>query len=360
MNRWVVLGAVLSGLGVAYAWAFRNLPGERWQVLAALPREKLPDGSWSGLNLTFYGVISATSCAAATAIFLLLAGMVGIPVWSAMAYAAMLVAAGLVASRAFNRLIAGNGSGFTVGGGAFAVIVMAPAVALLFSRAGTGLLPEHAGMMPLLAGLAVAYAFGEGSGRLACISFGCCYGKRADRAPAWLAPFVARWSFVFTGQTKKACYEGGAEGVPLVPVQGMAAVILTAAAAAGAALFMAGFCKAAFLAAFLPTQVWRVVSETIRDDERKTGNWRAYQAMAGFGALFGLVVVLVATPGSVVPDAGAGLRALLNPGVLLAIQAMWVVVFLMMGTSTVTGSRVDLFVRNRLVGPAPRTGWSGE
>jgi hypothetical protein len=34
---------------------------------------------------------------------------------------------------------------------------------------------------PALAAMPVAYAYGEGLGRLACISFGCCYGKSLDQ-----------------------------------------------------------------------------------------------------------------------------------------------------------------------------------
>ena len=37
------------------AWGFKALPSERWQILAAVPRRRHPDGAWQGENLTFYG-----------------------------------------------------------------------------------------------------------------------------------------------------------------------------------------------------------------------------------------------------------------------------------------------------------------
>ena len=36
-------------------------------------------------------------------------------------------------------------------------------------------------MQIVLAALAIGYILGEGLGRLACLSFGCCYGKPLDQ-----------------------------------------------------------------------------------------------------------------------------------------------------------------------------------
>ena len=36
----------------------RNLLRERWQMIAAVPLVKSADGSWRGLNLTYYGFFS--------------------------------------------------------------------------------------------------------------------------------------------------------------------------------------------------------------------------------------------------------------------------------------------------------------
>jgi hypothetical protein len=49
----------------------------------------------------------------------------------------------------------------------------------------------------------IAYAFGEGLGRLACISFGCCYGVALPEAHPLLRHMFDRWHFVFSGSMKK-------------------------------------------------------------------------------------------------------------------------------------------------------------
>ena len=54
------VATVAVGLLALLSWGVRTLPGERWQMLAAVPVAKAPDGSWRGVNLTFYGFFSAT------------------------------------------------------------------------------------------------------------------------------------------------------------------------------------------------------------------------------------------------------------------------------------------------------------
>jgi len=58
LNVLFVTGLALA-LAVLIVWGVRTLPAERWQMLAAIPLAKAPDGTWRGLNLTFYGLFSA-------------------------------------------------------------------------------------------------------------------------------------------------------------------------------------------------------------------------------------------------------------------------------------------------------------
>jgi hypothetical protein len=345
MTPWITGVATALAFAVLYVWAFRNLPLERWQIIASVPRKKMPDGSWTGLNLTFYGFFSATACVAGIALFLVLLGMIGVPVVGGFVFGAAIVAVGVIFSSLVNRWTAGNRFGFTVCGGAFVAILAAPFLILMMQHFG-GLLPSSVGMLPVLAALVTAYAFGEGLGRLACISFGCCYGRRADRLPGWLEPLFRRWRFVFIGSAKKAAYEGRAEGLPLVPVQGMTVVLFTLATLVSVAFFVAGAYRTAFMVSLLTTQLWRVVSEWLRGDERENGRWRSYQVMAVAAATYGVLVGVVVEAGpAVAVDTLGGIRVLWNPGVLIALQIVWVAVFLRMGVSAVTGSRVSFFVR---------------
>jgi hypothetical protein len=68
-------GFVISlaiGLGWFFAWAFRALPGDGWQMLAATPVKKDESGQWQGLNLTYYGFFTACSNTLGALILLLL------------------------------------------------------------------------------------------------------------------------------------------------------------------------------------------------------------------------------------------------------------------------------------------------
>ncbi len=64
----------LAGLGCTHA--SRRDAGRCWRPC---PIAKAADGSWRGLNLTFYGFFSATGTTFGFAIMLLLLASVGIP-----------------------------------------------------------------------------------------------------------------------------------------------------------------------------------------------------------------------------------------------------------------------------------------
>ena len=61
-------------------------------------------------------------------------------------------------------------------------------------------------MLETMGAIFIAYAFGEGIGRLACISFGCCYGKPLSECNPLIERIFQRWNFAFQGKTKKIAY----------------------------------------------------------------------------------------------------------------------------------------------------------
>lgn len=346
MSAAVVIGIQALGLAILFGWAFRHLPRERWQILAAFPRERGPDGGWRGVNLTYYGVFNALGVGAGVAVALFLPGTVGLP----LAYLAGCVLAFLTvvlpASRLLNRLVEGNWHGFTVGGGCFAGLVAGPWVIWCVSHL---VLPpaEAASAAPhVLGALAPAYALGEGIGRLACISFGCCYGRPLTDCPAWLRALFGRWSFVFEGGLKKASYAHGYEGRRLIPVQALTAMISGLAGLASMAIFLFGRPVAAFVLAIVATQAWRFVSEFLRADYRGAGRISAYQWMALAGAFYTVLLGLLWPPvPRAVPDVARGLALLWTPGAILLIQASAIFVFVRMGVSTVTTSHITMDLR---------------
>jgi hypothetical protein len=200
-------------------------------------------------------------------------------------------------------------------------------------------------VVPTLAALSIAYAFGEGMGRLACISFGCCYGKALSQSHPVIRKLFARHSFTFLGKTKKIAYASGLDGEKVIPIQAVTSVLYVATGLAGAFLYLSSRYTAAFVLATVVTQGWRSLSETLRADYRGEGRISAYQVMALIGIIYSLVIpaLFPAVPASP-PDLSAGLKILWSPGTLLFLQALWIAMFLYTGRSMVTGSTLSLYV----------------
>jgi hypothetical protein len=356
MSAALVIVVLSLGLAALFAWAFRHLPGERWQILATLPREREPDGAWRGTNLTYYGLFNALAMALAVAVAIFLPGTVGLPLGYLTGCVLAFLAVVLPASKLVNRVVEGHWHGFTVGGGCFVGMVAGPWVIWGVSRL---VLPsaEAASAVPYVLGaLAPAYALGEGVGRLACISFGCCYGRALADCPPWLQRWFGQCAFVFEGRLKKASYAHGYEGQRLIPVQALTAVISSLAGLAGVALFLAGRPVAAFVLAIVVTQVWRFLSEFLRADYRGAGRISAYQWMAIAGAVYtGLLGLFWPAMPRIAPDVARGLALLWTPGAILFIEGVAVFVFVRMGVSSVTASRITLDLRHDRVSALPPT-----
>jgi hypothetical protein len=339
---------VLAALDAAlFAWAFRALPQERWQFLAVMPVGKTRAGAWRGLNLTFYGFFQATSNALAVVIVFMLLGSIGVTAKAVFALVAITFALCWPAARLIARVVEKKAHTFTIGGAVFAGGLMAPWIVeslnVTLARALGGAIP----VVPALAAMSVAYAYGEGLGRLACISFGCCYGKSLDQLSPRLRRLFESFNFTFKGATKKVAYEGSLEGARVAPIQAITAVVFIVIALAGAYLFLKSYFTATLLFVVAGTQVWRFLSEKLRADHRGgTQKISAYQVMALSMAPYATAVVLLFPGGQTeTPEIAAGLGLLWNPAVLLFCQALWLAVFLITGRSVVTGSTLSFFVR---------------
>lgn len=339
VNELAILSVALA-YAALFAWAFRVLPQEHWQFLAAVPRHKGPDGQWVGVNLTYYGVFSAAGVAVAVAIVVTLMGALAVPMAVIAMLSIILLGCCVPAAKLVARTIEAQANTFTIGGAAFVGILIAPWALLLTDYAATRILGSGIPMVPLLAVMAIAYAFGEGTGRLACISFGCCYGKPLSVASPRLIKLFRTHHFIFSGATKKAAYESGLEAVPVIPIQAVTALVFVTTGLVGAVLFFQGRMLAAFLVTWVLTQVWRVVSEFFRADYRGGAQRLSiYQILAAAGACYGVgTALLLSHPVTARPDLLAGLHALWNPVSILAIQAVWLVIFLYTGRSKVTAS----------------------
>ncbi|WP_321531830.1 prolipoprotein diacylglyceryl transferase family protein [uncultured Desulfuromonas sp.] len=336
----VICGALLY-LGCRY------LPAERWQVLAAVPVKTEGTGSWHGFNLTWYGLLTANAYVMALLMLIILLRSVAIELAPLLILAILLLGLCVPASRWVAKVVEGKAHTFTVGGAVFVGIVAAPWLIFLINLSGeTPRLP----MLATLAALGIAYAMGEGLGRLACISFGCCYGKPLSDCSAPLRKVFQRFHFVFHGENKKISYASGLQGQPVVPIQAITAILYVAVAVIGSALFLLGHYSWAFMLTAVVTQGWRVFSEVLRADYRGNQRFSAYQWMGGVGMAY-VVAVAWLVPGGATLTAhiGAGLASLWSPLVVLSLQAVWVVIFWYTGKSTVTGATMSFFVHDERI-----------
>lgn len=334
-------------IGLVFYWAFKNLPREGWQIFMTRPAQSDGNGGWLGENLTYYGFFNACAYTLAVAVFFVLMGAAAAPLSALFVVVILLLAVCMPASRIIARIVEKKRFTFTTAGASFAGIVTAPWIVLLMDRFGEfGQVPSHAmDPMALMAALSIAYAFGEGVGRLGCISFGCCYGKPLSDAPEWMRKLFGRHCFTFSGKTRKVCYAGHLEGKPVIPIQAVTAVLYCGAGLIGIYLFLKGFYFTAFFFSLLVTQVWRVLSEFLRADYRGGGKISAYQIMAGISIFYGLGLVFLfpAHPLSA-PRIAEGIRTLWHPAMILFLQLLWIASFLYTGRSKVTGASLSFHV----------------
>jgi prolipoprotein diacylglyceryltransferase len=338
----------LSGLGFILAhllgWGFKHLPGERWQMLAVVPLRKEGENFWQGSNLTYYGFFIATSQLIALTLLLILLGAMGLSLPGTLLAILLILACCIPAARLIAIFVEKKRHTFTIGGASFVGILLAP-WAIQLSSSLLHLKEAQLPVVPALAAMAIAYTLGEGLGRLGCISYGCCYGKRlkeCNRMQQWL---FGRICFIFYGSTKKVVYEGQLAGEKLIPIQAITCVLYTLGALIGSYLFLVGMFTAALIFTIALTQLWRILSETMRADFRGFGNITMYQKMGMISVLYilGTIFWVHAAPYSD-PEIIDGIGVLWDPAIILGLQFLWLVFFVTFGRSTVTTSTISFAI----------------
>lgn len=325
-----------------FRWGFVALPRDGWQIMAVVPVAQVDSGTWRGLNLTFYGLLMAVSVIASVAVFLVLMGSIGISLFTSLAMILFLFSLCIPASSLLARVVEKRQNTFTIGGSAFLGMLVAPAVVWIVNSVVVGESPGSIPMIPGLACMAIAYALGEGIGRLACISFGCCYGKRISECHPIIQRLFGKYVFVFHGKTKKIQYEGGMEGVPVIPIQALTCTVLVFIALVGSGLYIKGAYVHAFLFCTVATQAWRALSEFLRADYRGNGKISAYQVMAVLAIVYGIALSMFLPANDYpVPILLNGLKVLWDPASILALELLGLVVFLLAGRSKVTGAMLS-------------------
>lgn len=342
MSNALFVLALGTALAVLLRWGFRVLPQEGWQILATLPVRKDDSGHWVGVNFTYYGLLTATGGLLAILMFLLLMASVGQPLGSALIVVGMVLLCCLPATRLIARVVERKQHTSSVTGAVFTGMLIAPFVVIASNRFSDA---DRLPMAPTMAAMTIAYLLGEGIGRLACISFGCCYGKPFSDIGPVARRLFERFHFAFHGATKKIAYASGLEGIKVVPIQAVTSVLYLTTGLAGIWLFLESWYGGAYLLTILVAQVWRVASETLRADYRGEGRFTAYQKLALFGIVYGILFLVFPSVSGLTPDIRTGIAALWNPLVIIVLQGLWAALFIVTGWSMVTGGVLSFHVR---------------
>jgi prolipoprotein diacylglyceryltransferase len=338
MNQWLFLACSGLFFGLIIFLGWRYLPNERFQILASVPVARDHRGGWRGINFTWYGLLLATAAVIALSFVLLLCLTVGVALGPLLILLAAIVALCVPAARWIARLVENKQYTFTIGGAFFLGLVTAPFLILLVNGGCLLLGQPPLPMQVVLAALAIGYILGEGLGRLACLSFGCCYGKPLAQCGRLLSLLLGKIAVVFSGPTQKAVYEGGLAGVKLMPIQGITSLLYTATGLVGCSLFFQSNYRSAFVLCLLVSQIWRITSEFFRAD-------------LGLAAVvYGIVLcLLLPSPPPYQVDIARGLAQLFNPMLILLLKGLWCVLFLHFGRSMVTASTLVFEVRHSCI-----------
>lgn len=332
-------------LTILLVTACRVLPGEKWQFLGTVPDRKISDRVWDGINLTWYGLLTANAYTFAVAVWIVLTGSLFVYPAVTVAVAVVLLAVCMPASRWVARIVEKKPYTFSVGGASFVGMIMAPWVMMAVIRIQDPTASGASMVIPMMAALSIAYAFGEGMGRLACISFGCCYGRPLDKASPWIRRLFDRWAFVFYGHTRKIAYADRLDGKKVIPVQALTYAVNCGAGLIGMGCFLYGNFALSFVAGLTITQLWRFVSEFLRADYRGNRHISIYQYMTLVSIAYGLAItVLFPVDIRMTVDIAGGLKGLWNPALILGLQLLWLVTFVYTGRSRVTGATISFRV----------------
>jgi Prolipoprotein diacylglyceryl transferase len=339
------IAAISLMITVLFRQGFKSLPNEKWQIIGAIPKKKIDSDKWLGMNFTYYGFFNANAYVFATALIFVLLSSLKMPMAVIFTIIIAVFSFCMPASKIVARIVEKKPATFSVGGAFFVGIVIIPWAVWLIRETMGKQMGVDVQIPTVLAAVSIAYAFGEGIGRLACISFGCCYGKRlSDVSPFYQKLFEKKY-FIFSGKTKKIAYAHGYDNQKVVPIQAVTAIIFSFCGILGLCFFLNGNYNTTFFLSVLITQGWRFVSEFYRADYRGERKISVYQIMGICSIPYAgvMAAVLPAAP-SQLPDILKGLQGFWNPAVILFLESLWLGAFIFTGKSEVTGATMSFHV----------------
>jgi len=204
--------AVTLAPALLFFFGFKMLPKENWQIIGSIPVKKEENGSWTGLNLTYYGLFNAIACGYSVLLLIVLLGSISISSWMILFIVISILLICIPASRILARWVEKKTNTLTLGGASFAGFLFLPWGLWLTRMVPDPFAGFQVPVLPGLAAVSIAYVFGESLGRLACVSFGCCYGKALREVHPALRRLFTNHCFIFSGKTKKIAYAHGLDG----------------------------------------------------------------------------------------------------------------------------------------------------
>jgi hypothetical protein len=345
MINTLFITAIALLITVLFQRSFKSLPKEKWQIIGAIPKKKIDDNKWLGINLTYYGFFNANAYGFATALIFVLLGSLEIPMAIIFTIVIAVFAFCMPASKIVARIVEKKPSTFSVGGAFFVGIIIIPWVVLLIRETLGNKMGADVQISTVLAAISIAYAFGEGIGRLACISFGCCYGKLLTDVQPFFQKLFKKKYFIFYGKTKKIAYAHGYDNQKVLPIQAVTAIIFSSSGLLSLYFFLNKKYAAAFFITVLMTQSWRFLSEFYRADYRGERKISAYQIMGICSIPYAaFVAAFFPTAPSQLPNILKGLQTFWHPEVILFIETLWLATFLFTGRSEVTSATMSFHV----------------
>ena len=352
MNELIILiiGCIVFTL---YFWLFKQLPKEHFQFLAVRPYKKCDcdinaHDQWDGINFTYYGLFNANAYTFAIGLAIVLMGSIEIYFVQMLIMTVMILLICIPSSKLLAQLVEKKAHVFSVGAASFVGIMFAPWIVYATHSMSKKIWDMEFNCLGVLAAISIAYAMGEAIGRLACVSFGCCYGRPIKDLSISLQKLLLPVAMVYEGKTKKIAYESQMDGIHVIPIQAITSIIYTIAGLGAMYLFLEGFFSSAFIIAILTTQLWRFISEFLRADYRGDGKITVYQWMSLISCIVVLPIPFLLNMNNMnqLPNIMLGMTGLWQPSMIIFLQGMWLITFLYTGRSNVTKAKISFQVVN--------------
>ncbi len=319
---------------------FKKLPKEKYQFLLVIPYKKINNEEWRSLNITYYGLFNALGYSLGLFLCLFNFFALGIEKLDALYNLILIFTICMPISKLIPIYVEKTKHGFTIAGALFFGIITTPISTFLvyFFQGKLNLFYDN--LLPILSTMSVSFLLGESIGRLGCISFGCCYGKKVEEVNnTFLKKVFNNFNTVYYGDLKKASYASNLNGIKTVPIQAMSVLINLILSFIGQLLFLESNYTLSLVITILGNQLFRFFAEFLRADYRGSDTITIYQKMSIINiAIITLIIYIFPSNKGILLDIQRGINYVFEYKVFIAILFVFFISFFYTGISTATYS----------------------